>query len=612
MGWSYETITLLACARLAVSCRVDLFGQHPTSLRQLSITEAYTTQVHPSVQQNIEEEPASSVVVWMLGWCAKKYHSRRPTFAFAPVDWSITTSMFIPHSFSRGYLFKAGGDKQAITDALYIVIFLFLITYSIFNTLYAQKDWAWTQEPLKYDITNANVKRIGCTFPISDQYQRTPRYICYLLLVFTVIIRNHRWLAVGAAASVLTYSGVAAIHSISLFASNKRFNLAKAKTRCEYLPIPGTDSPFHACAGVSDPDVVVILIIISSVMLGALPMAAWSTAFKNSARKPILIVWLLLLALGHSLFFLTKTDDNPHFQVCPRDTTESFLKASFQPSALDEAWRNSFYSIVSMTHQSFQSPENDTLPACIYSCFATPAYTGRTVQEIGIVNYTTMAFNAVSLGKSYEPASIFFWWFYTFLALMTLYTTEKLGRLPRFVHKRVFTVTYRQQPIVLGSYINRLNARTTLTTPSTMPTVQAATSTRYPVTILKLIQLFTQIISAVAFCLFVVIEDFCNHTVWSALEREPLAAVGQWSSLVVVLMVLVAAALSHILGGRRGKDAVANARGPNGGAGDTDTVACSSGGRCLMGGMESDGEPAEDDGADLEQQTWDWRVGYAS
>ena len=520
--------------------------------------------------------------------------------------------MFIPHRFRRGYLLKADGDKQIITDALYIVIFLFLITYSIFNTLYVQKKRAWREERHEYDIINATVRRIGCTFPISDQYQRTPRYICYLLLVFTVIFRKHRWLAVGAAASVLTYSGVAAIHSVSLFASNKRFNLPKTKTRCESLPIPGADNPFLACAGVSDPDVVVILIIISGVMLGALPMVAWSTAFRKSARKPILIIWLLLLAIGHSLYFLTKTDVNLHFQVCPRDTNESFLTASFQPSPLDEAWRNSFYSLVSTTHQSFQSSGNDTLPTCIYSCFATTAYAGRTVQDIAIVDYTTMAFNAVSLGKSYEPVSIFFWWFYTFLALMTLYTTEKLGRLPTFVHKRVFTFNYRQQAIELGSYIGRIITQAALTTRPTTPAIQGGTSAGYPVTVLKMLQLFTQIISAVAFCLFVVIEDICNSSVWNALEREPLAAVGQWSSLVVVLMVLAAAGVSHILGGRGGKDAVANARGPDGGAGDSDTVAFSSAGRCLMDGMESDGEPAEDDGSDLEKQTWDCRVGYAS
>ncbi|KAG7006820.1 hypothetical protein G7Y79_00013g035920 [Physcia stellaris] len=520
--------------------------------------------------------------------------------------------MFFRHSFRRVYPLKVGFDKQTITNALYFIIFIFLITYSVFNTIYASKEQALAaQQPHKYDIQNVTVQPIGCTFPISDQYQRTPRYICYLLLVFTVIFRNHRWLAVGAAASVLTYSGVAAIHSIVLFASNQRFNPAQIKTHCESLTIPGADDPFLACAGVSDPDITVIMIIISGVMLGALPMAAWSTSFKRSARKPILIVWLLILALGHSLYWQTKSDINIHFQVCPRDTTEPLPGTNFQPSPLDQVWRDSFYSLVSMTHQSPQSPENGSL-SCIYSCFATTAYVGRTVQQIGIVDYTTMAFNSQSLGKSFESVSTFFWWFYTFLALMTLYTTEKKGQLPRFVHKTVFTVHCRQQSLGLGSYINRYLTRIALTTPSSISDVQGAKMAQYPVTVLELIQLFTQTFSAVSFCLFVVIEDFCNHSVWSALERESLAAVGQWSSLVVVLMVLLAAGVSRTLGRRDATDTSIDVLGPDAEAENIETVARSSVGGKPTEGIRYHVETSEDDDVDSESEIWDWRVGYAS
>lgn len=510
--------------------------------------------------------------------------------------------MFFPHRVRRVCPLKADCDKQTITNALYVIIFIFLIIYSVFNTLYIPNQ---KKQPHEYDIPNVTVKRIGCTFPISDQYQRTPRYICYLLLVFTVIIRNHRWLAVGAAASVLTYSGVAAIHSIILSASNKRFNPVEIKTRCESLPIPGTDSSFLACDGVSDPDVGVIMIFISGVMLGALPVAAWSTAFRKSARKPVLIMWLLLLALGHNCYYLTRSDVNVHFQICSGNSTEPMLAANFQASPLDQTWRNSFYSLISMTQLPCQSPENDTLSTCVYSCFATTAYAGRTVHDIGIVDYTAVdTFTSKSLGKSVRPVSIFFWWFYTFLALTTLFTTEKKGRLPKFVLKPVFTIYYREQPLRLGSYINKNLTGPALTTRPHISNIQGATTAKYPITVLKLIQLTTQIISAVAFCLFVIIEDFWNRSVWDALEHEPLAAVGQWSSLVVVLMVLLAAGVGRILGRRGAKDAVVKARGLD---------ASLNGDGSLMDGMKNNEEPAEDDdGMDLEMQTWDWRVGYAS
>ena len=95
-------------------------------------------------------------------------------------------------------------------------------------------------------------------------------------LAVTVIFRNHKWLAAGAPASVMTYSGVAAVYMILLFVTNNRFNLPEAKTRCEQLPLPGVNNTFLACAGVNDPDIGVAVSIESVVILGALPIAALS------------------------------------------------------------------------------------------------------------------------------------------------------------------------------------------------------------------------------------------------------------------------------------------------------------------------------------------------
>lgn len=119
--------------------------------------------------------------------------------------------------------------------------FPYLVLFIICNTLYINKGLAWgPYELANYDIENVAVKPVECSSPFSAQYERTPRYICYPLLVFIVIIHNHEWLAVGAATSVLTYSGVAAINMIVLFAINYKLNLPKAKSHCEFLPIPGT------------------------------------------------------------------------------------------------------------------------------------------------------------------------------------------------------------------------------------------------------------------------------------------------------------------------------------------------------------------------------------
>ena len=102
---------------------------------------------------------------------------------------------------------------------------------------------------------------------ISAEYGQTPKYACYLLLAVTALLRNHGWLAAGAAASVMTYSGVAAIHLIVLFATNDIINEPRSKVRCEPIVLPGTDATFLACAGIYDPDFGVIFNVINNSLV---------------------------------------------------------------------------------------------------------------------------------------------------------------------------------------------------------------------------------------------------------------------------------------------------------------------------------------------------------
>lgn len=143
--------------------------------------------------------------------------------------------------------------KQSVTDATYIMIFSYLILFNILNTLYIDRLHHTVSQPDTYDIRDVLINPVDCVFPLSSLYQKTPRLICYLLLVFTVVIRNHGWLAAGAATSVLTYSGVAAVHLLILFGSNNRFHQQQAKTRCEPIPTPGPHTNFLACADIMDP-----------------------------------------------------------------------------------------------------------------------------------------------------------------------------------------------------------------------------------------------------------------------------------------------------------------------------------------------------------------------
>lgn len=59
---------------------------------------------------------------------------------------------------------------------------------------------------------------IDCSYQISGGYGRGPRYSYYFLVFFAVVARRQTWIASVALASVMTFSGVAVIHAISLAA----------------------------------------------------------------------------------------------------------------------------------------------------------------------------------------------------------------------------------------------------------------------------------------------------------------------------------------------------------------------------------------------------------
>lgn len=501
--------------------------------------------------------------------------------------------------------FQRRSHKISATDAIYIVIFSYLVLFSILNTLYVDSGLHQTvAQRDTYDIENLVVNRIGCSFSTSSQYQKTPRYICYLLLVFTITIRNHLWLAVGAAASVLTYAAVAAIYSLILFATNNRLHLQQAKTRCKSIPIPGSDTQFVACAGITDPDINIIMHIVSSVMLGALPIAAWSTTFRKSASKAILMFWLLLLAVGHTFWPVTFLDNNFHFQLCPKDYFEPLPKSNFQAPLLDVAWFESFQSIVLASHQASPIFENGSVPACLYSCFATTAYIGRSSQDI-IVIHPEKSNPFMKSVSEQRLGIILFWWAYAFLAVLTLFTTEKQDRLPEWIHKRVCSFEYRQQSwmpirksknetIHATNIVNKAQGRSNDTmTANSLAAAKPRPMKHFQITILQFIQIITQFSSLVASGGSILYSEITSGIDQGALlEQEQFAAVGQWSCVAVVILVLFAAVISRIW--------AADER--SGGFGGVAVEEIRS--------LEKGDEWRNKEWISMEE--WDWRVGYAS
>ncbi len=339
-------------------------------------------------------------------------------------------------------------------------------------------------------------------------------------------------------------------------------------------------------------------------MLGALPIAAWSKTFRKSANKAILLFWLLLLAVGHTFWPLTTLDHNLHFQICPKDYIEPLPKTNYQAPLLDDAWSESLQSLVLASQQASPFFENGSVPACLYSCFATTAYIGRSSQDI-IVNVDNKPIPFAKSESEQRLTLIIFWWAYAFLALLTLFTTEKQGRLPKWVHKRVYSVEYRQQSripirkcknkdIHATNIVNKGQDRGNDTmTATSSATAQPHPTKHFQIIILQLIQSITQL-GSVAACVGSILSNEISEEVekGTLLEQEQFAAVGQWGCIAVVILVLFAAVVSRIW-------AADEKSGGSGGVAAEE-----------IWSLEKGDEWRDKEWMGMEE--WDWRVGYAS
>ncbi|MCJ1469447.1 hypothetical protein MMC07_008080, partial [Pseudocyphellaria aurata] len=451
-------------------------------------------------------------------------------------------------------------NRQILTYVVYSLTFGYLILFSIFNTIYLQ----------------------GNQYFNTIDLQSTPAFEPSQYLRSNYDIKNVS----------VKHIKVAAIHLTVLFATNNRLNLPKAKRHCELLPIPGASTLFLACAGVDDPDVELSMYVVVTVMLGALPTVAWSRAFRRSTSKVILMFWLLLLAVGHTFYALTITSPRFPFQICPKNNIEPLPTTNFQAPFLDQSWRDSFSSLVSTAQNSSQSPRNSSLSACLYSCFATSGYLGRNTREISVWdgNYAKHPF--LKHRPELRLGGTIFWWFYTFLAFLTILTTEGKGRLPNWLHKLLFSIEYCRQPQASKwkwKTVTIIAIKRTKVSTVTTDSSEAPSSNSIHITVLKVLQVLTQLASAGVFCGTIIYQETQNARAWSILSQEPLAAVGQWSNVAVVLLVLVAAGVGRIWAGTGAGSAVVKE------------------GRMLKKGTEG----LDKDGIEESDEESQWRMGYA-
>lgn len=175
--------------------------------------------------------------------------------------------------------------------------------------------------------------KLVCVYQISGQYGFLPRLLYYSTLVFAVVGRYQEWLVIGALASALTYSGVAAIHMLCLTNSRR---------------------PIY------DLDILACWAILSTGCLGFVAMIHWSSTVKQSRAKVVLILWGILMGIGlvtgRSLLMDTKVIEEP---AC-RSSSGQLLEYPYQ--RLSPAW-NCTYNCFKVQEIMRQINEQMAIPS---------------------------------------------------------------------------------------------------------------------------------------------------------------------------------------------------------------------------------------------------------
>jgi len=128
-------------------------------------------------------------------------------------------------------------------------------------------------------------------YSISGYYGDAQRWLYYALLLLSLLLRHHEWIA-RMAATCMTYGGGATIHAILLAA---------------FGPVRGPDIPamefaplyYHPreVTEIYDPDIDAAFAVTVTGCLFILPLGMWSKVFRRTRRRLRLILWSFLILL---------------------------------------------------------------------------------------------------------------------------------------------------------------------------------------------------------------------------------------------------------------------------------------------------------------------------
>ncbi|KAI4250797.1 MAG: hypothetical protein LQ352_005241 [Teloschistes flavicans] len=128
--------------------------------------------------------------------------------------WTLNTTDRVPGDFSQAvppsgslYYFNFTGNSTIDTINYGFLRYNYTSTDPVSQVPNAL-DYYFRQDIFSY--------RAFCTYPISGQYGFLNRFLFYILMIFALVVRKHRWLAAAALGTSMTYSASAAAHAFAL------------------------------------------------------------------------------------------------------------------------------------------------------------------------------------------------------------------------------------------------------------------------------------------------------------------------------------------------------------------------------------------------------------
>lgn len=155
---------------------------------------------------------------------------------------------------------------------------------------------------LAYDPSKTNMWAIGktvdllfqpnvfsyeqfCVYPISGQYGFLPRLLYYVLLIFSLILREHDWLSTAALGTAMTYAATASVHALALLLRYRYRTPAWGNFDWIYLRADQL--------GDIDLQAIFPILVAGSIMLT--PILNFSTTVRHHEAHSVLVFWGILL-----------------------------------------------------------------------------------------------------------------------------------------------------------------------------------------------------------------------------------------------------------------------------------------------------------------------------